>query len=115
MKMEKINPMVIRFEDGETYTLEFNRKTVSEAENAGLKLGDASDRLMNVVPELFYFAFRMHHPNMKRSQTDKILFDDLGGLTEAQLERLIDLFGAPYSTLMNEGKTEKNAKTTVIL
>lgn len=107
--------MVIKFEDGESYTLEFNRKTVSEAERDGFRREDAGDMLMTRVPELFYYAFRMHHPNIKRAKTDEILFDDLGGLTDDQIERLIDLYSAPYATLVNENGTPKNSKVTVNL
>ena len=115
IEMEKVNPITIRFEGGETYTLEFNRKTVAAAERAGVVIGDASDRLMTTLPELFFYAFKMHHPSIKREKTDKILFDDLGGLSEAQMERLIDLYEAPYEALMNEGEDVKNPNVTVTL
>lgn len=113
--MERIDPITIKFEDGETYTLEFNRKTVKEAEEAGFRREDAGDKLMTRIPELFYYAFRMHHPNLRKPQTDSILFNDLGGLTDEMIERLIDLFAAPYTTLVNENGTPKNPKVTVTL
>lgn len=113
--MERIDPIVIKFEDGETYTLEFNRKTVSEAEQEGFRREDAGEMLMTRIPELFYYAFRMHHPNMRKAQTDAILFNDLGGLTDEMIERLVELYGAPYNTLVNESGTPKNAKVTVSL
>ena len=113
--MDRIEPIIIKFEDGTTYTLEFNRKTVAEAEQSGFRRDDAGDMLMTRIPELFYFAFRMHHPNMRRQQTDSILFNDLGGLTEPQIERLIELYAAPFNTLVNENGTPKNSKVTVSL
>ena len=113
--MERIDPIVIKFENGETYTLEFNRKTVSDAERAGFRREDAGEMVMTRVPELFYYAFKMHHPTIRRDKTDEILFNDLGGLTDAQIERLIDLYNAPLTTLVNESGAPKNSKVTVSL
>lgn len=111
--MERIEPLRIKYDDGREYTLEFNRKTAAYAEQNGFSRGSAADKLMTMLPELFYFAFRMHHPNVKREEAEKILFEDLGGLTTAQIERLVDLFNAPYTTLVKEDGESKNSKLTV--
>ena len=113
--MERVEPIVIKFDDGEVYTLEFNRKTVADAEQNGFRKEDAGDMLMTRVPELFYYAFKMHHPTIKRQKTDSILFDDLGGLSDEMIERLIDLFIVPYNTLVNENGKPKNSRVTVSL
>ena len=112
--MEKINPIRINIGD-EEYVLEFNRATVKNAEDLGFSREDAGKKLMNSIPQLFYFAFKMHHPNIKKSKTDSILFDDLGGLTEAALARLLDLYDAPYGELTNESGESKNPNATMIL
>lgn len=113
--MERIEPIRLNFEDGTEYVLEFSRKTVSDAEKAGFVRTDVTDKLMTRIPELFYFAFKMHHPTIKREATDKILFEDLEGLTDELIERLIDLFNAPYETLINDRGKPKNPKLTVIM
>jgi hypothetical protein len=67
------------------------------------------------MPEFFYYAFRMHHPNISKQQTDKILFDVLGGMPEGMAERLGELYAVPYEALNGSGKGEqgKNGRMTV--
>lgn len=109
---EKINPIVIT-KDGKEYILEFSRETVKTAERTGFNKDEAGSMLMNSVPELFYHAFKMHHPTIKRSVTDSILFEDLGGVSDALLERLLQLYDEPYTTLFNESGEPKNPNVTV--
>lgn len=116
--MEKVNPIVISFEDGKEYTLEFNRETVSTAEKRGFSRESAGDKMMTMLPELFYYSFMMHHPSISREKTDKILFEELGGLTTDEIGRLVDLFDAPYKTLIHEEEEEgerKNSRVSVRL
>ena len=111
-----VNPIIITNEEtNEEFTLEFNRDSVKYAEEHGFTREDVGTKLMTRVPQLFYFAFRMHHPRMTQAQTDKILFDDLGGMSETLANRLIDLFQAPYETLLCEEDTPKNPKVSVKL
>lgn len=107
--------MVIKFSDDEKYTLQFNRETASALEMDGFKREDVGDMPMTRIPQIFHFAFKMHHPNISREKTDEILFNDLGGLTDEQIEKLGELFMAPYTTLINEGGKPKNSKVTVSL
>lgn len=106
--------MVISTEEN-VYTLEFSRDTVAMAERMGFNRDDAGDKMMTRIPELFFFAFMMHHPQISRKKTNSILFDDLGGLTTEQIERLVDLFDNPYDELLNKSGTPKNPKVTVTL
>ena len=110
--MERINPMIINVGDKE-YTLEFNRKTAKMAELGGFKRDDVDDKLMTRIPELFYYAFKMHHPNITKEKTDEILFESLEGLTQKELDRLAALYSAPYKTLINESGERKNGTVTV--
>lgn len=111
----KVEPIRLKYEDGTEYTLEFNRKSVAYAEQNGFSIEDVAGKLMTRVPELFHYAFRMHHPNMRKDQTDAILFNDLGGLSNEQIEKLIELYGAPYETLINDSGESKNSKLTVVM
>lgn len=100
-KSEKVAPMVISDPDtGREYTLEFSRKTVAKTEQAGLDVSRLESASMTMIPLLFWGAFLMHHPHMTREQTDKILFDGLGGLNEQEMERLGKLYAAPFQTLI---------------
>ena len=120
--IEQIKPIVLRFADtNQTYTLEFNRATVSFAEKRGFPLTPTNgEEIINtrpaeVIPDLFYYAFQMHHKGISKAITDKILFEDLGGLTSEMLERLILLHTLGYETLINGEEKPKNANLVVEL
>lgn len=102
VKSERVKPMVIADPDeGREYTLEYSRKTVSKAEQAGLDINQLESKSMTMIPILFWGAFLMHHPHMTREQTDKILFDGLGGLNMEEMERLGKLYAEPFQTLVS--------------
>lgn len=112
---EQVKPIIIHDEEnGIDYTLEFNRETIRFAEARGFDIDEVSKFPMSKLPELFYYAFRMHHKNVSREKTDRILFDDLGGMPNGMAERLGALYAAPFEALTNadENKT-KNSKMTV--
>lgn len=106
MNGEIVKPMVITDPDeGREYTLEYSRKTVAKTEQAGLDINQLESKSMTMIPLLFWGAFLMHHPSMTREQTDKILFDGLGGLNEDEMAYLGKLYATPFNTLIaNEGK-----------
>lgn len=111
-----VKPIIIRnTEDGKEYTLEFNRDSVVFAEQRGFIVDDLYKFPMSKVPELFYYAFRMHHKNVARNQTDKILFEELGGIPDGMLERLAELYAEPFNAIavLGEGEERKNSKLTV--
>ncbi len=112
---EQVKPIIIHDEEnGIDYTLEFNRETIRFAEARGFDIDDVSRFPMSKLPELFYYSFRMHHKNVSREKTDRILFDDLGGMPSGMAERLGALYAAPFEALTNsEGKQAKNSKMTV--
>lgn len=113
---EQVKPVILHDEENKRdYTLEFDRETVLFAEARGFKIEDVADYSMTKVPELFFYAFRMHHKNVSREKTDRILFDDLGGMPSGLLERLIQLYSAPYDALVNKQGEAKNSKMTVEL
>lgn len=100
--MSSVKPMVIKDEEnGKEYTLEFSRKTVTKTEQAGLVIDQIESKLMTMTPILFWGAFLMHHPYMTREQTDKILFEGLGGLRGEEMERLGELYVAPLQSLVS--------------
>ena len=112
-----VKPIIIKnTEDGVEYTLEFNRESVVFAEMRGFKIEDLGEYPMTKIPELFFYAFRMHHKNISRDKTDKILFSELGGIPEGMLERLAELYAQPFNALSvveEEGEERKNSKFQV--
>ena len=122
--MEKIKPIILKDNEKNTeYTLEFSRDTVRFAEARGFIPDEIDKYPMTKIYEFFWLAFRMHHPNMAKANTDKII-DDWGGIQnipEGLLERLGQLYAAPFGTLTEDEtdeekeEREKNRKVTVLL
>jgi len=113
-KNEQIRPIIIHDEEnGNEYTLEFNRESIRFAEARGFNINDVERYPMTKLPELFYYAFRMHHKNVSREKADRILFDDLGGMPSGMAERLGALYGVPFEALTNDEDKGKNSKVTV--
>ena len=115
---DKVKPITLTDnETGEKYVLEFSRDSVKFAEQRGFDTDDVKKYPMTKVPELFFYAFRMHHKGVSREKADRILFEDLCGLSESAIERLVALYIAPFDALIDtsdEGD-EKNARMTVEL
>lgn len=110
---ERVKPIILHDEEyGKDYMLEFSRESVTFAEQRGFSLDDLGRYPMAKMPELFFYSFRMHHPNISKSQTDKILFEKLGGMPEGMAERLGELYAVPYEALNNTGEA-KNVSMTV--
>lgn len=110
---EKIKPIVLTDnENGDVFTLEFNRESVKYAEMKGFNIDDIANKPMTAIPNLFYFAFRMHHKSVSREKIDKV-YDKLGGLTTAMVERLGALYAAPFEALIQDEEDLKNSKMTV--
>ena len=115
VKSERVNPMVISDPDtGREYTLEYSRKTVSKIEQAGLNINELESKSMTMIPLLFWGAFLMHHPGMTREQSDKILFDGLGGLHEEEMKRLGELYAAPFQTLVASEDEAENPRRMAV-
>lgn len=112
---EEIRPIVLHDDErGVDYTLEFSRESVKFAERNGFDISDVGKFPMTKLPELFYYSFRMHHRNISREKTDRILFEDLGGMPEGMAERLGALYAAPFEALTNGDKDKaKNSRMTV--
>ena len=100
-KKEKVKPIrLVDNETGESYILEFNRDTVKWAEQRGFDPELVTKFPMTVGADFFFYAFRMHHKNVSRQKTDKILDEDLGGiggLPEGFIERLYMLYNCDSS------------------
>ena len=103
----------------ETYVLEFNRDSVRFAEGRGFDIQAFAEGKapLTGTSDLFYYAFRMHHPKMSKAETDRMLFEELGGVPDGLITRLVELYGEPFSALVGEDDEEerKNSIWTVSL
>ena len=115
----EVRPITVKDSDtGFEYTLEFNRESVQFAEMRGFKMQDVSDYPMTKVPELWFYAFRMHHKNLSRQKTDALL-NGLGGVPAVMnhptlLGRLGELYAEPFLSMSDE-QAEENPRVTVEL
>ena len=110
--MQIVKPIVVTDDEtGMEYTLEFNRDSVRFAEARGFKINDVAEYPMTKIPELWYYAFRMHHKSVARAKTDALL-DGLGGIPDGLLERLGELYAAPF-TALTDGQQDENPRVTV--
>lgn len=112
--IEITKPVTIEV-DGTTYTLEFNRNSVVSAEKAGFRAELIGEQPMTMLPLLFFAAFKMHQPRITREETDAILFDKMGGMNQALIERLAQLYAEPTKTLIrtDDYGDEKNVKISL--
>ena len=111
----RLKPMKITTENGETYTLEFSRESVRFAESRGFDINELTKFPQTNIPALFFFAFRKNHRDIARNQADSML-EELGGLTPEEIERLSRLYNEPTESLiLTEEGGRKNAKMTVEL
>lgn len=118
----EVTPIVISFADtGTEYTLEFSRAVIKLAERNGFKMDIFTENSnlysfpMTNIEDLFYYAFQMHHRGMSKDLTNKILYEDLGGLSNEFIQKLVLLYTLTYSSLINGDGTPKNANVTVRL
>ena len=115
-KKEKVKPIrLVDNETGERYILEFNRDTVKWAEQRGFVPEQVTQFPLTVGADFFYYAFRMHHKNIARDKTDKILFDVLGGINDTTAKifvRLMELYYETYTSFSDE-EAEANPRMAV--
>ena len=109
---EIVKPIVLTdTETKERYTLEFNKESVYFAEQRGFDIDEVAKRPMTLIHDFFFYAFRMHHKNISRQKTDRILDEEIGGigaLPEGFIERLYLLYQAPFEgVVVKDGKNSK--------
>jgi hypothetical protein len=113
---EIISPVHIVYKGVEEYTLDFSRETAVFAQERGFDPDDLKKKPTVFIPELFWYALRMHHRNIARNQADKLrekLFPN--GLTTELIVRLIELYNqaALLKLIDTEDGPEKNGDTVV--
>lgn len=115
---ERIKPLRITVtSSGETYELDFSRESIVFAEGRGFDLDDISKYPVSKIPEFWFYAFRKNHRKLAKAQTDKIL-DEMGGVTEKIMERLILLYNQAQTSnniVQDDEELEKNGAVLVEL
>ena len=110
----RVKPIVFGIDEtGEEYTLEFSMESVRYAERNGFKVDDLGEIPMTAMEDLFFYAFRMHHPRVDRTKAMRILYDVLGGYPDGWIERLGALYAAPFDALLSKEDISKNSKVTI--
>ena len=93
--------------DGEDYTLEYTRRTVSEMEKNGFVANDIDTKPMTVLPMLFEGAFLAHHRFVKKDVIQTIYSkmthkeDLIGKLAEMYNEPIMALVAEPEESKGN--------------
>lgn len=87
------------------YELGFNRKTAASLESQGFSIEELQEKPSVMIPMLFYSAFAMRNPGIKRSLVDEI-FSSLKGKQEL-IPKLAEMYAETVNSLM-EDATEGN-------
>lgn len=95
--------------DGETYTLEFTRETISMMEKNGFRIQDVEDKPMSTLPTLFAGAFLAHHRKIKAGMISKIFerMTDKTGL----IAKLGEMYAEPLESLFDEPEGDEGNAT----
>lgn len=104
---------------GEEYLLDFNRETAIFTNRSGFRIEDFVNNMEEMLPILFYGSFRKNHKEVTKYKADKILTEDLKGLSESAVERLLELYSAGRKSLIYQDEAAedlgKNPNATVQL
>lgn len=89
----------------ENYVLEYDRESVEHMINRGLTRDEIINNPFSYA-ELFYGAFRKHHPFVARKTTDK-MWDEISG-KEQIISALIEMYSAPIAALISDPEETGN-------
>lgn len=115
---DHINPArIIDDQNGRTYELDFSRESIVFAERNHFKLEDALEYPVTGMRDLFFYSFRKNHRNVARDKTDKLIERWGGGIPEALVKRLIQLYQQAQASnaIMVDEDAEKNSGLTLEL
>lgn len=101
---------------GKRYELDFSRDSIRFAEGRGFELENVAKYPVTGISDLFFYSFRMHHRNVARDQTDKLM-EAWGGIPEKLLNRLIQLYqqAMTANNIQSDEDAEKNESVTLEL
>lgn len=85
---------------GESYTLEFTRRSVETLETKGFDLHDIVRKPMTAIPTLFAGAFLAHHRFTKQAVVDEI-FKSIRNKDQL-IDKLVEMYNEPIDAMMEE-------------
>ena len=105
-KERDFSQIIVRDDNGNKYTLEYNRRSVERMEKSGFKLD--TDYPHTMITGLFQGAFLMHKKGMTPDRIKEIW--DAQTSKDKLLEGLTQLYMKPLNDLMEdpEGKADDN-------
>lgn len=110
---ERPNPITIKNKNGDVYTLDYDRSTCAAINKAGFRGDEIESNPEEMLPLLFFGAFKKHHRKLSKADTDKILEDMGGGMPTKMIERLVELYLQGREGLIVEDEEfEEHAKNT---
>jgi len=98
---------------GDTYTLEYTRKTVEQMEKQGFVAQEVTEKPMTLLPALFAGAFLAHHRFAKRDVIEN-LYARMTKKDEL-ISKLVEMYNDPIMSLLDEpeqGESEGNVSWT---
>ena len=101
--------IILKDENGTSYTLEFNARVVKNMERRGFKID--TDYPLTMIDDLFLGAFQMHHKGIMPEKAKAIWAqqtkkdDLLGILTKLYMKPLEDLMAEPEGEAETENPT----------
>lgn len=113
--MENMKPEVFDIEiGGKTYTIEFSRKAIKEADEAGIKGMESTIKLLETI---LYVGLKKHKPDITPNLAKKILEsaigsgDEEGEYTLSDFTPVIDEFTRWYQLVFGaEGRKKITAR-----
>lgn len=106
-KESDFNRIIIKDEEGNRYTLEFNRRVVERMERGGFTLD--TDHPNTMISELFQGAFVMHHKGLSQEKIRDIWMAQRK--KDELLTALTKLYMKPLNDLMAEPEGEDESPT----
>ena len=88
--------------DKKQYFLEFNRDIVASMEDRGITLETAVNKPVNTIPLMFFWAFKMNHPKIRKDVTDEIWNNIPKDGKKAITNKLMEMYSDASDTLMGE-------------
>lgn len=85
--------------NGDTYTLEFTRKTAQLLGDRGFNIDEIKSRPLTMIPMLFSGAFSAHHKHLS-NDTIVAIYDSLGKRSEL-VTKLIEMYSDSWNTLFD--------------
>ena len=86
--------------NGQEYTLEYTRRTVTLMEQQGFVVSDIDNKPMSTLPKLFAGAFKANHRYIRDDMIDEI-FEHIPNKTEL-IGKLAEMYAEPIKALVDE-------------